>query len=169
MASSMSPGSFRSDLPGKAPELQEEEGGAQSLGGTRPSSTPSPSTSACPLPQPLPREQEEATRKGKAGAPKSFRGGRPSTEVAAAGLTLTFLQPWLPQDHPGGRLCPPRPALSQSSLGTPPSLGLEAPFLWVGGPGLDFRDQAGLGWAFGGGLLGESVASFLNSGAAGRA
>lgn len=47
---------------------------------THPPSTCTQSTSASPLPQPLPAEKEEATKKGKAGAPKSLREGGPQQQ-----------------------------------------------------------------------------------------
>lgn len=140
---------------------------------THPPSTCTQSTSASPLPQPLPAEKEEATKKGKAGAPKSLREGGPQHQVGDPGplgpqgklsrpVGLSSLQTALVKYRAHRTRCLPALAKSPSQfgpLGTSPVSGR---------PGLYPRDQAGLGWAFGGGLLGEFVPSFLNSAAAGR-
>lgn len=149
---------------GKHRSSRSRGGGRQGVGRASTSST---STSVCLLLGPLPREQEEATWESKAGTPKPLREGGLQNLGGGPGAPLTPCQGRLSWSAGLSSLRitmvrgpAPRP--------TAPCPTHQVPLLsWVGGPGLPSGDHAGwLGlW---GGLLGECVASSLNSGAAGR-
>lgn len=96
---------------------------------THPLSTCTQSTSASSLPRPLPAEKEEATKKGKAGPPKSLREGGPQHQGGDPGpfgpqgtlsrpVGLSSLQTALVKDRAHGT------AVSLPSPKAPPGSGL---------------------------------------------